>query len=86
MGLIKIHIAFSILCLITFYGFAHAFKEQIKENGWFSEKKDKKISFLLFFFVPILNAILVLVIFLMICVKEKDFKDFGDYVKKESEE
>ena len=86
MWLLKFHIAFSILCVITFYGFGKVFKQQLKQNGWLGEKKKKKISSLLFFFVPIMNVICVFVLFVTICIKKEDLEAYTDYAKKESEE
>ena len=75
MWLIKFHIAFSVLCLITFIGFMAVYKETIKNNGWLSEKKKKKLLNWLFFFVPIMNIFFVLVLFLMISMKKSEFDE-----------
>lgn len=39
MWLIKLHIAFSVLCLVTFLGFRTVFRDAIKQNGWIPETK-----------------------------------------------
>lgn len=86
MWLIKMHIAFSILCIITFLGFAKVYKDQIKENGWLSEDKKKSPGLFILFFVPIMNVIIVLALFVMIGTKKEELEELTEYVKKESEE
>lgn len=86
MWIIKLHIAVSILSLISFYGFFIVCKEQIKKNGWMAEKKKRKLVALLAFFVPIMNVLMVLLLFVMIGVKQEEFEQLTEYVKKESEE
>ena len=86
MWLIKLHFSFSVLCLITFAGFSNVCKEQIEQNGWFSEKRKKKYATCFLFFVPIMNALIVLILFLMICKTKEEFEKLTTYVKKESEE
>ena len=83
MWLLRLHFAISVLCLITFVGFGKVFKEQIKENGWKDDnaKKKGKISGYMIFFVPIMNIIAVLIVFVMIGMKKSEF----DKMKEESE-
>lgn len=73
MWLLKFHIAFGILCLITFIGFAKVFREQLKENGWKDSKKKKRFTNLLVFFVPGLNVLLIITLFLMLCITKEKF-------------
>lgn len=86
MWLLKFHIAFSILCIITFCGFAKVCKEQIKQNGWLGEKKKKEFFLWSLFFVPIMNVLFVFLLFMMIIMKKEDFEELTDYVKREREE
>jgi len=72
MWLIRLHIAISILCLITFIGFKSVCKETIRNNGWLSDKKKKNVFAWLVFFVPIMNILMVLILFLMIGMKQAD--------------
>lgn len=78
MWLLKLHFSISVLCLLTFLGFREVFKEQIKKNGY-GLNQNKKIfsfiSFILFFFVPILNVLMIISLFLMILVKKTDLDD-----------
>ena len=75
MWLLKFHLCVSILCMITFIGFYKVFKSAIKEHGWLSEKKRspflKRMGAYLVFFVPILNLIFVLFLFVMIAYKKE---------------
>lgn len=75
MWLIRLHIAISILCLITFVGFKSVFKESIRNNGWLSEKKKKNVFAWLVFFVPIMNILMILAVFMMIGMKKADFDE-----------
>ena len=77
MWLLKLHFSISVLCLITFIGFAKVCKEQIIENGWIQrdKKEKKKISVYLIFFVPILNVLADLIIFAMILCKKSDIDE-----------
>ncbi len=85
MWLIKLHIAFSILILITFWGFMKVFAEQIKANGWLdAERKKKKRGFVLFMFVPLLNILILLVLFMLIFVKKEDWE--RETAKRNAEE
>lgn len=78
MWLIKLHIAVSILCLITFIGFWVVCKETIKSNGWLSDAKKGSVLVYLAFFVPIMNVLMVLVLFLMIGMKKEEWERFKD--------
>lgn len=74
MWLLKFHFCISILCMITFIGFYMIFKNAIKENGWCSEKRSpllKRMVAYLVFFVPILNLIFVLFLFVTIAYKKE---------------
>lgn len=87
MWLLKLHIAISILCFITFYGFAIVCEEQIRKNGWLSEeKKKKKYKLLLVFLVPIMNFLVITILFLTILVRKEDFEALANYIKEESED
>ncbi len=87
MWLLRLHFAISVLCLITFVGFGKVYKEQLKTNGWKNEedKKKRKITAYLIFFVPIMNLIAVLVMFLMIGMKKSDFDKAVEENKKNKE-
>lgn len=84
MWLLKLHFAISVLCLLTFHGFGAVYKQQIKDNGWGNDNEKKKritgLSF--FFFVPIMNILLVVVLFMMIGVKKKDYDKMCNESKK----
>ena len=85
MWLIRLHIAISILCLITFLGFVKVFKETIRNNGWLLEKKKKvKLVAWLVFFVPIMNIMMVLVVFLTIGMKKADFEELTRKIEQEA--
>ncbi|RGF89905.1 hypothetical protein DXA10_13975 [Firmicutes bacterium AM55-24TS] len=43
MWLLKLHFAFSILCLITFFGVMMFSKDVLKRNGYVDEIEGKKI-------------------------------------------
>ena len=43
MWLLKLHFAFSILCLITFFGVMMFSKDVLKRNGYVDEIQGKKI-------------------------------------------
>lgn len=73
MWLIKLHIAISILCIITFIGFVKVCKETLKKNGWISETKKRNILKWLAFFVPIMNVILVFILFIAIGMTKEEF-------------
>lgn len=86
MWLLKLHFAFSVLCLITFLGFRAVFKQSVKDNGWIDEYKKKKNIFgYLMFFVPIMNVLAVILLFVMISVKKKDFDKMCEEAKKGSD-
>ena len=83
MGLIKFHIAFSLLCLITFWGFTKAFYNKIKEHGYINNDSNMKYDMTInlgiwSFFVPIMNVLIVIVLFVMIFVKKDDLLKFGE--------
>lgn len=74
MWLLKFHLCVSILCMITFIGFYTVFKQAIKQNGWCSEKRTpllKRMVAYLVFFVPVLNLVFVLFIFVTITYKKE---------------
>ena len=43
MWLLKLHFAFSILCMITFFGVMMFSKDVLKRNGYVDEIEGKKI-------------------------------------------
>ena len=85
MWLLKLHFSISILCMLTFVGFKSVYKQQMKENGWINEEKKKKKSIFAYFmfFVPIMNVLFVVIMFLMIGMKKKDFDKMCEDAKKE---
>lgn len=88
MWLLKLHFAFSILCLITFFGVMMFSQDVSKRNGYMIEIKGKKnirnylrcirsfISLILLMFVPILNISGVIIIFQMIRMSKDEFMDW----------
>jgi len=42
MWLLKLHFAFSILCIITFFGVMMFSKDVLKQNGYVEDIKGKK--------------------------------------------
>ena len=88
MWLLKLHFAFSILCLITFFGVMMFSQDVLKRNGYVDEIEGKKniryylrcirsfISLILLMFVPILNISGVIIIFQMIRMSKVEFMDW----------
>ena len=74
MWLLKFHLAFSILCLITFLGSREIYKDAIRKNGWKNEE-EKKESFSAFwvFFVPVINVMAVILVFVMAGMTKEKF-------------
>lgn len=87
MRLLKLHFSISVLCMLTFIGFKSLYKQQMKDNGWIDEEKKKKKSIFAYFmfFVPIMNILFVIMMFLIIGMKKKDFDKMCEDAKKESE-
>ena len=85
MWLLRFHFAISVLCLITFIGFRTVYDDAIKENGWIDDKKPKKMSAWLIFFVPLMNILSVACLFMMIFVKKQDFEKKCEEAKKNHE-
>ena len=81
MWLLKFHLAVSILCLITFIGFAKVYKEQIRENGWINTEK-KDLSTYWAFMVPLLNVGMVIVLFMMITWTKERFEKWKEECNK----
>ena len=87
MWLLKLHFSVSVLCMLTFIGFKSVYKQQMKDNGWIDEEKKKRKSIFSYFmfFVPIMNILFVIIIFLMIGMKKKDFDKMCEDAKKDNE-
>ena len=87
MWLLKLHFSISVLCLLTFIGFKVVFKQLIKDNGWIGDEKRKRKSILNYFifFIPLMNVIMVIVMFLLIGMKKKDFDKICEDAKKDNE-
>lgn len=89
MWLLKLHFAFSILCMMTFFGVMMFSKDVLKRNGYVDEIEGKKniryylrcirsfISLILLMFVPILNISGVIIIFQMIRMSKDEFMDWS---------
>ena len=70
MWLLKFHFAFSILCMLTIFGFYWIFRKTISENGWGHSRVKygslKRcllflrgvLAFTLCAFIPVLNVML----------------------------
>ena len=86
MWLLKLHFSISVLCFLTYIGFRTVFKEKMKENGYLQEKKKNKLSAWLLFFVPILNILLDITLFLMICMKKDELVKKCEELKETSAE
>lgn len=88
MWLLKLHFAFSTLCLITFFGVMMFSQDVLKRNGYVDKIEGKKniryylrcirssISLILLMFVPILNISGVIIIFQMIRMSKDEFMDW----------
>ena len=88
MWLLKLHFAFSILCMITFFGVMMFSKDVLKRNGYVDEIEGKKniryclkhirssISLILLMFVPILNVSGIIIIVQMIRMSKDEFMDW----------
>ena len=76
MWLLELHFAISVLCLVAFLGFKPIFKDKIIENGWFNDSiKGKGCNPFkwLAFFVPLLNILMIVCMFIMVVGKKEDF-------------
>lgn len=88
MWLLKLHFAFSILCMMTFFGVMMFSKDVLKRDGYVDEIEGKKniryylrcirsfISLILLMFVPVLNISGVIIIFQMIRMSKDEFMDW----------
>ena len=88
MWLLKLHFAFSILCMITFFGVTIFMKDVLKRNGYMDEIEGKKniryylrhirssISLILQMFVPILNVSVIILIFQMTRMSKDELLDW----------
>lgn len=87
MWLLKLHFSISVLCMLIFIGFKSVYKQQMKENDWIDEEKKKQKSIFAYFmfFVPIMNTLFVIIMFLMIGMKKKDFDKICEDAKKDNE-
>lgn len=93
MWLLKLHFAFSILCMITFFGVMMLSKDVLERNGYVDKIEGKKniryylrhirssISLILLMFVPILNISSVIIIFQMIRMSKDEFMDWQQDIK-----
>ena len=81
MWLLKLHIAISILCLLTFYGFRTVFNELLEQNGYLKVKGQKKKGFWLFF-VPILNVAFVVMLLVMLTTTKEELNKWCEEHKR----
>lgn len=78
MWILNFHIAFSILCMLTFGGFRTVFKEQIIKNGYKSKGKKKPFIFIMWiFFIPFLNVFTLIALFLMITKTKEEIDELS---------
>ena len=83
MWLLKLHIAVSILCLLTFYGFRSVFKELLKQNGYMKDGKATPKGFWIFF-IPLLNVASVVVLFVCITMTKEELNRWCEDHKKKN--
>lgn len=84
MWLLKLHFAFSILCLLTFMGFKRVYAETIKKNGYAGEKEKRKHSYWIFF-IPLMNILALITLFVMVALKKEDFEKICEGAKNDKE-
>lgn len=76
MNLLKFHVEFSILCMVTIFGFFLLFRKKIRENGWgrkvnggllkrFLFRLRGYLCFAFIAFVPFMNIIMPFVLYYM---------------------
>ena len=80
MWLLKLHFAFSILCIITFFG-VMMFSKDKKNIRYYLRHIRSSISLILLMFVPILNISGVIIIFQMIRMSKDEFMDWQQDIK-----
>lgn len=84
MWLLKLHLAVSILCWLTFMGFRTVFKDTIIKNGYQSSEKKKKVHWI--FFIPLLNVGVVLVLLVMISMTKENLDKWMEEHKRKTED
>lgn len=84
MWLLKLHLSVSILCLLTFIGFKSVCRETLKKNGYLDDPK-KKASYWIFF-IPILNVISVIILFLTITKTKDELQKWCEDIKNKKKE
>lgn len=84
MWLLKLHFSISVLCLLTFLGFKHIMKDQIRKNGHIDDNNTKKKGFFSYwiFFIPIMNIIIVVMEFVVFSTKKADLDKWCEEHKK----
>lgn len=65
MWLLKFHIAFSLLCQLSFIGVVVAFKDRLRRFQTEPKGKKKKYLYWLMFFCPGINVIFTIVVWIM---------------------
>lgn len=77
MWLLRLHIAISILLLLAGEGTSIVFRKLIIKNGWEVSKGIKRIiNFIkrfFIYFIPLVNLIIVMAIFLQLFLGKEDF-------------
>ena len=88
MWLLKLHIAISVLCLLTCDGFCILGKQMIEDNGWKAEKKGlfKRILNHWIYFIPLMNFIAVIATFMMLTVKKTKYEEFAKKQEEKKDE
>lgn len=83
MWLLNLHFGVSVLCMLTFCGLKVVMKSVLVENGYTNGGKKKSIIGLLWaFFIPIVNLLLVVIMFLMLSIPKDEFNTLLNESKK----
>lgn len=73
MWLLKLRVAFSVLCFITIVGFRNVCKQTLTDNGWTIKEKGKNdVKLFAHCLVPLMNAMMVITIFIMVYMKKSE--------------
>lgn len=83
MLLLRLHIAISILLLLTGEGTFFVLRKMVIDNGWEVSKGIRRIIHFikrcLMYFIPLLNFLAVIATYILIFIKKEDF---DNWVKK----
>lgn len=88
MWLLKMHLAISVLCFITYFGVIITCKSILKEKGWAFKKQrfwfviTWSLNSIIFCMIPVINIFMAIMVVIMLGISKKEWDNITSERRK----